>query len=65
MVNSAAIHLQKAEVEVVEVTKEELNWSTVSLSDVINKGKRLEASVFDVESKHARELVRNSKYGYA
>lgn len=65
MVKSAAIHLQKAEVEVVEVTKEELNWSTVSLSDVINKGKRLEASVFDVESKHARELVRNSKYGYA
>lgn len=28
-----------------------LKWSSVPLSDVISRGKRLEASVFDVEAK--------------
>ncbi|MCT7842616.1 MAG: restriction endonuclease subunit S, partial [Lactobacillus iners] len=48
--------------EVVEVPKDDINWSTVSLSDVLNKGKRLEASVFDVESKHIRDVLKNGKY---
>lgn len=62
MVNSAARKLEKELIEVVEVLKDDINWSTVSLSDVLNKGKRLEASVFDVESKHIRDVLKNGKY---
>ncbi|MGB4626974.1 MAG: restriction endonuclease subunit S [Erysipelotrichaceae bacterium] len=61
---SLARSLDNVKVEIIEVPKEDLNWTTVSLSDVINKGKRLEASVFDIESKHARETVKNSIHGY-
>lgn len=64
MVGSLAKQLDNVKIEVVEIPQDDLNWTTVSLSDVFNKGKRLEASVFDIESKHAREVVKNSKYGY-
>ncbi|NLJ65205.1 MAG: restriction endonuclease subunit S [Christensenellaceae bacterium] len=64
MVNSAAEYLDNAKIEVVDVPKDDINWSTVSLKDVINKGKRLEASVFDIEAKHARDVVKSSIYGY-
>lgn len=40
-----------------------LNWCSVSLSDVVSRDKRLEASVFDVEAKKARQIVINGKYG--
>lgn len=39
-----------------------LKWSSVPLSDVISRGKRLEASVFDVEAKQARNIIINGKY---
>lgn len=39
-----------------------VKWCSVLLSDVISRGKRLEASVFDVEAKQARELVLQGKY---
>ncbi|EGF12872.1 restriction endonuclease subunit S [Dialister micraerophilus] len=64
MVNSAAKKLEKELIEIVEVPKEDINWSSVSLTSILNKGKRLEASVFDVECKHARDLVKKSIYGY-
>lgn len=38
-----------------------IKWCSVTLSDVIDRGKRLEASVFDVEAKQARELVLKGK----
>lgn len=49
MVNSAAKKLEKELIEIVEVPKDDINWSSVSLTSILNKGKRLEASVFDVE----------------
>ncbi len=64
MVNLAARKFEKELIELVEVPKDDITWSSVSLSDVLNRGKRLEASVFDVECKHARDLVKNSTYGY-
>lgn len=64
MVNLAARKLESELIDIVEVPKDDINWSTVSLSDIINKGKRLEASVYDVECKHARDLVKKSIYGY-
>lgn len=44
------------------VQESPLKWCTVSLSDVISRGKRLEASVFDVEAKQAWKIVTHGKY---
>lgn len=48
-------HLNKSETN-------ELNWCSVSLSEVISMGMRLEATVFDIEGKKAREIIANCKY---
>jgi type I restriction enzyme S subunit len=40
-----------------------LKWCSVSLSDVASRGKRLEASVFDVEAKHTWDIVLGNKFG--
>lgn len=39
-----------------------LKWCAVSLSDVASRGNRLEASVFDVEAKQARQIIAKGKY---
>ena len=39
-----------------------VKWCGISLAEVIKKGKRLEASVYDVESKQAYERVKNGIY---
>lgn len=39
-----------------------IKWCTVSLSEIIERGKRLEASVYDVEAKQAREIIANGKF---
>lgn len=39
-----------------------VKWCTVSLSEIIERGMRLEASVYDVEAKQARETITNGKY---
>ena len=39
------------------INESPLKWCSVSLSDVVSRGKRLEASVFDVEAKQARSLI--------
>lgn len=39
-----------------------LKWCSVSLVEVISRGKRLEASVYDVEAKQAFNVIKNSKY---
>lgn len=46
----------------VETNDIPLKWCSVSLFDVIFRGKRLEASVFDVEAKQARQIIKNSKF---
>ena len=48
----------------VEKTIKEIpvKWCSVSLSDVVSRGKRLEASVFDVEAKQARQIIQSGKY---
>lgn len=47
----------------IVIDKRPLKWCSVSLSDVISRGKRLEASVFDVEAKRAWSQVSKGKYG--
>ena len=39
-----------------------LRWCAVSLSEVVGRGKRIEASVYDVEAKNARETIEKGKY---
>ena len=46
----------------VVINETPLKWCSVSLSDVVSRGKRLEASVFDVEAKQARSLISHGKY---
>ena len=58
MVDALAV----SQVNVVELSQEELKWRTVSLSEIIRSKKRLEAAVFDVEGKHARKTINNCKY---
>ena len=45
-----------------DMPKTDIKWCTVTLSDVIRAGKRLEAAVFDIRGKHAREVVTNCKW---
>ena len=63
MVNgSAALNLPKEGFQEVEIAESPIKYCTVTLSDVISRGKRLEASVFDVEAKQARSVIENGKY---
>lgn len=59
---NVAYALQEDVLQEVEVAESPLKFCTVTLSDVISRGKRLEASVFDVEAKHARAAVEHGKY---
>ena len=55
---------QIAETSECEIVIDEapVKWCTVSLSEIIERGKRLEASVYDVEAKQAREIIADAKY---
>lgn len=64
MVNSNLAYKTEAVIEPkVVISESPLKWCSVSLSDVVSRGKRLEASVFDVEAKQAWSKVSNGKYG--
>ena len=66
MVNSnLARAVNPAPVMEIEVNEQPVKWCSVSLSDVVSRGKRLEASVFDVEAKQVRSLIYNGKYPVA
>ena len=64
MVALASRITEKSDYSNPQISKDELSWSTVSLSDILSNGKRLEASVFDIEAKHAREIVKKTRYNY-
>lgn len=65
MVNSAAKKLEKEFVETGELPRDDINWSSVSLSDVLKRDNRLEASTFNINRDHAIQLLKNSKYELA
>lgn len=63
MVNSNLAHKLDNENAIdVKTNDIPLKWCSVPLSDVIFRGKRLEASVFDVEAIQALALINNGKY---
>lgn len=41
----------------VAIDEMPVKWCTISLSEMVKRGKRLEASVYDVEAKQAHELL--------
>ena len=41
-----------------------VKWCAVSLDDVVSRGKRLDASVFDVEARNARIALERGRYGH-
>lgn len=49
-------------VEPADLPEEELRWCTVTLQEVLRRGSRLEASVFDAEGRHAREALKRCKW---
>lgn len=62
MVNSGKFTCQKVSGSVSSAVRTPIKWCSVTLSEVITQGKRLEASVFDVEAKQARDTIVHGKY---
>lgn len=46
-------------IDPLELPEEELRWCSVTLNEVLERGSRLEASVFDIEGRHAREVLEH------
>lgn len=65
MVNFAARELEKERIDKVDFPKEDISWSGVSLSEVLERDNRLEASTFNINRDHAIQLLKNSKYELA
>ncbi len=57
-----AFQVQGSSTVEVKVKEVPVKWCSVTLSDVVSRGKRLEASVFDVEAKQAYDLLTKGKY---
>jgi type I restriction enzyme S subunit len=41
---------------------DDVKWSTVPLSEVLDRGARFEAAIYDVEGKHAREVLLRCRW---
>lgn len=63
MVNGNLAHIITAtpELEIV-INESPVKWCSTSLSEIIEKGNRLEASVYDIESKQAYMRVKSGIY---
>mgnify|MGYP000984257711 CR=1 FL=1 len=62
MVNSVAEKLEKEFIEIIDLPKDDISWSSVSLSEVLERDTRLEASTFNIDRAHSIQLLENSKY---
>ena len=65
MVDSLTNTIDNGPEDTVNISSPSIKWCSVSLNEIIKRGKRLEASVFDIEAKQAHELVERNKYGYS
>ncbi|NLM22099.1 MAG: restriction endonuclease subunit S [Peptococcaceae bacterium] len=63
--NKEAIAREISEEKIIDLPQEELNWGSVSLSEVLNSDTRLEASVYNIEGRHAREIFKKCKWELA
>lgn len=62
MVNSNLAY-QDIEIEIPQIKDEPVKWCSVALSEVLQNGHRLEASVYDAKTRQAKTVIQNSKYG--
>ena len=63
MVTSNLAHrIEEHDEEQIIAHESPVKYCSVALSDVIARGNRLEASVFDVEAMQARALIAGGKY---
>lgn len=63
MVNGNLAHkFVKSSESEIKIDEMPVKWCTVSLSEIVKRGKRLEASVYDVEAKQAHEIIIEGKY---
>jgi len=62
MVNALVLSQIESDIPFVELPDDEVKWCTVSLHEIKKANMRLEASVFDIEGKHAREIIKKCKY---
>ena len=63
MVDNLARKIDNTPKAEIEISEAPVKWCSVSLAEMVERGKRLEASVFDVEAKQAHDLVKDNKYG--
>lgn len=62
MVAAQSVKLNNHAPALPDVTPQPFKWSTVSLSEVLAAGGRLEASVFNIEGRQAREALQRCKW---
>lgn len=62
MVDNLARELDNTAKPDIQINELPIKWCTVSLAEVVERGKRLEASVFDVEARRAWDLINRNKY---
>ncbi len=62
MVAAQCVKLNNHAPVLPDVTPQPFKWSTVSLSEVLAAGGRLEASVFNIEGRQAREALQRCKW---
>ena len=53
---------KSTQTQFLDIPKTELLWTSVPIQEVIKKDYRLEAAVFDIEGRHARDVVNNCKW---
>lgn len=57
-----SLAVQPVQREMPVVKPDEFKWATVSLQEVLSAGIRLEASVFNIEGRQAREILQQCKW---
>lgn len=62
MVDNLAKKLDNAPKAEIEISEVPVKWCSVSLAEIIERGKRLEASVFDVEARQAFYTVNQGVF---
>jgi len=62
MVDNTALNIQTDLLSEIPSLQDDIKWCSVKLSEILEKGKRIEASVFGLDGRHARELLFDCKH---
>lgn len=56
------VKLSSTGINIIDHQKSSLKWCSVLLTDIVSRGKRLEAGVYDIEAKQACQMIGSGKY---